>query len=330
MSKTRIAINGLGRIGRTTFRILLDRTDVEIVALNDLTDVSSIAQLLKYDSVYRRLGKELTVEGNTIHVDGQSIAYSSERNPEALPWAALNVDVVVDCTGLFKTYEKAEGHLKAGAKKVVLSYPVGDDAITSIVLGVNDNLLENNPKIVSNASCTTNCSAPLIKVLENNFGIKRGYLNTIHAYTADQKINDSFHSDARRGRAAAVNIVPTSTGAAKALGLIFPELKGKITGGSYRVPVITGSCVDMILELEKDATAEEINAAMKAASETDLKGVLEYNTDPLVSSDIVASPFSSIFDSELTSVDNGLVKVVSWYDNEYGYSNRLAELAARV
>ncbi|MDP4763471.1 MAG: type I glyceraldehyde-3-phosphate dehydrogenase [Salibacteraceae bacterium] len=330
MSKTRIAINGLGRIGRTTFRILLDRTDVEIVALNDLTDVSSIAQLLKYDSVYRRLGKELTVEGNTIHVDGQSIAYSSERTPEALPWAALNVDVVVDCTGLFKTYEKAEGHLKAGAKKVVLSYPVGDDAITSIVLGVNDDLLENNPKIVSNASCTTNCSAPLIKVLENNFGIKRGYLNTIHAYTADQRINDSFHSDPRRGRAAAVNIVPTSTGAAKALGLIFPELKGKITGGSYRVPVITGSCVDMILELEKDATAEEINAAMKAASETDLKGVLEYNTDPLVSSDIVASPFSSIFDSELTSVDNGLVKVVSWYDNEYGYSNRLAELAARV
>jgi glyceraldehyde 3-phosphate dehydrogenase len=247
-----------------------------------------------------------------------------------LPWAALNVDVVVDCTGLFKTYEKAEGHLKAGAKKVVLSYPVGDDAITSIVLGVNDDLLENNPKIVSNASCTTNCSAPLIKVLENNFGIKRGYLNTIHAYTADQRINDSFHSDPRRGRAAAVNIVPTSTGAAKALGLIFPELKGKITGGSYRVPVITGSCVDMILELEKDATAEEINAAMKAASETDLKGVLEYNTDPLVSSDIVASPFSSIFDSELTSVDNGLVKVVSWYDNEYGYSNRLAELAARV
>ncbi|MDP4934154.1 MAG: type I glyceraldehyde-3-phosphate dehydrogenase, partial [Salibacteraceae bacterium] len=201
MSKTRIAINGLGRIGRTTFRILLDRTDVEIVALNDLTDVSSIAQLLKYDSVYRRLGKELTVEGNTIHVDGQSIAYSSERTPEALPWAALNVDVVVDCTGLFKTYEKAEGHLKAGAKKVVLSYPVGDDAITSIVLGVNDNLLENNPKIVSNASCTTNCSAPLIKVLENNFGIKRGYLNTIHAYTADQRINDSFHSDPRRGRA---------------------------------------------------------------------------------------------------------------------------------
>lgn len=330
MSKTRIAINGLGRIGRTTFRILLDRTDVEIVALNDLTDISSIAQLLKYDSVYRRLGKELTVEGNTIHVAGQTIAYSSERNPEALPWAALNVDVVVDCTGLFKTYEKAEGHLKAGAKKVVLSYPVGDQSITSVVLGVNDNLLENNPKIVSNASCTTNCSAPLIKVLENNFGIKRGYLNTIHAYTADQRINDSFHSDARRGRAAAVNIVPTSTGAAKALGLIFPELNGKITGGSYRVPVITGSCVDMIIELEKDATAEEINAAMKAASETDLKGVLEYNTDPLVSSDIVASPFSSIFDSQLTSVDNGLVKVVSWYDNEFGYSNRLAELAARV
>lgn len=330
MSKKKIAINGLGRIGRTTFRILLERTDVEIVALNDLSDVGSIAQLLKYDTVYRRLKHELTVEGDNIKVNGHTIKYFSEKNPAALPWGKLGVDTVIDCTGLFKTYAEAEAHLNAGAKKVALSYPVGDKEITSVVLGVNDHLLKNNPKIVSNASCTTNCSAPVIKVLEENWGIKRGYLNTIHAYTADQRVNDSFHKDARRGRAAAANIVPTSTGAAKALGVIFPELKGKITGGSYRVPVITGSCVDLVIELEKEATAEEINQTMKTAAQTSLTGILEYNTDSLVSSDIVENPYSSIFDSELTDVSNGLVKVVSWYDNEFGYSNRLVELAARL
>lgn len=329
MSKTRIAINGLGRIGRTTLRILLERNDVEIIAMNDLTQQEAIVQLIKYDSVYRRLPFNLSVEENTIQVNGHSITYFTQRDPSKLPWKKLDIDVVIDCTGLFKTFEKAESHLLAGAKKVVLSYPVGDDAITSVVLGVNEEVLEANPTIISNASCTTNCSAPLIKVINEKFGIKRGYLNTIHAYTADQRINDSFHKDLRRGRAAAVNIVPTSTGAAKALGKIFPKLEGTISGGAYRVPLITGSCVDLLIETETRVTAEEVNAEMKAASETYLKGVLEYNQDPLVSSDIVASPFSSIFDSQLTTVDNGMLKIVSWYDNEFGYSNRLAELAAK-
>jgi glyceraldehyde 3-phosphate dehydrogenase len=326
----KVAINGMGRIGRTTMRQLLQQDNVTVVAVNDLVPQETLVQLIRFDSVYGRFPAEVTSSEGTITIGDHTIQFCSQPDPSKLPWQDLDVDVVLDCTGLFKTYDKAAAHLEAGAKKVVLSYPVGDDRIKSTVLGVNHDLLTSEDKIVSNASCTTNCSAPVVKILNDQFGIKRGVLNTIHAYTADQRINDSAHSDMRRARAAAVNIIPTSTGAAKALGKIIPSVDGKIAGSAYRVPVITGSCVDLVVELDKDATAEEINAAVEKEANGKLKGVLEYSTDPLVSSDIVANPSSSIFDSELTTVQDGLVKVVCWYDNEFGYSTRMAELCSYI
>jgi glyceraldehyde 3-phosphate dehydrogenase len=325
----KVAINGMGRIGRTTMRQLLRDSNVEIVAFNDLIDAGTLVKLLKYDSVYGPLPYEVSLAGDAISLNGKEVKSYSERNPADLPWGELGVDVVLDCTGLFKTYDAAAAHLEAGAKKVVLSYPVGDSKIKSVVLGVNDDILTSEDKIVSNASCTTNCTAPVVKVLNEKWGIEKGVLSTIHAYTADQRINDSAHKDMRRARAAAVNIVPTSTGAAKAVGKIFPELDGKIAGAAYRVPVITGSCIDLVLQLNKPFTVEEVNAAIKEAAEGEMKGVLKYSEDDLVSTDIVANPHSSIFDSQLTTDANGWLKVVSWYDNEFGYSTRMAELCVQ-
>ncbi len=327
---TRVAINGLGRIGRTTFRQLLNRNDVQIVAVNDLQQIDVLHNLLTRDSVYGRIEHELTVDGETFKVGAHTIEVLSQREPSKLPWKRLDVDVVLDCTGLYKSYEQAHQHIDSGAKRVLLSYPVGDDRVKNVVKGVNDSIITADDKIISNASCTTNCASPVIKVLQENWGIEKGVLNTIHAYTADQKINDSAHKDLRRARAAAVNIIPTSTGAAKAVGRIFPELKGMISGSAYRVPVITGSCVDLTVALNKSFTVEEVNAALKEAANGSLKGILQYSTEALVSTDIVASSYSSIFDSDLTTDANGWLRIVSWYDNEFGYSTRMAEMCAML
>jgi glyceraldehyde 3-phosphate dehydrogenase len=309
---------------------LLERNDVEIVAINDLTPQDMLFHLMKYDTIMGPLSYEANMNNNVIDVAGHSINLYSERDPGALPWSELGVDVVLDCTGLFKTYDKAEAHLNAGAKRVVLSYPVGDPKIKSVVLGVNDDELTGEDLIVSNASCTTNCTAPVAKVLQDNWGIKSGYLSTIHAYTGDQRLIDTAHSDMRRARAAAGNIIPTSTGAAKALGIILPELTGKVKGSALRVPVMTGSIIELYVQLEKPYTLDEVKGKMKEASEGRMKGVLQYNTDPIVSSDIVGSGYSSILDAGLMDQSDDMLKVVSWYDNEAGYSTRMADLAELV
>jgi glyceraldehyde 3-phosphate dehydrogenase len=322
----RVAINGMGRIGRTTFSQLYELEGVEVVAFNDLNTASILSKLLRYDSVYGPFHDLIEVEENIIKVAHHTIQCFTERDPANLPWNELNIDIVIDCTGLFKKYDQAAAHLEAGAKRVILSYPVKDEKIKSIVLGVNEDILTKEDYIVSNASCTTNCTSPVVQVIDDVWGIEQGVLNTIHAYTADQRINDSAHRDMRRARAAAVNIVPTTTGAAKAVGKIFPHLDGKITGSAYRVPVITGSCIDLVLKLEKPFIVEDVNDAMRNASEEYLAGILDYSEDELVSTDIIANPHSSIFDSLLTTDANGWLKVVSWYDNEFGYSTRMAEL----
>ncbi len=331
----RVGINGFGRIGRNFFRAVealkaVGETDIEIVAVNDLTDINTLATLLKYDSILGRLPQDVSVEGDTIVVGEQRIkALAIKEGPSALPWADLNVDVVIESTGIFTAAEKAKGHLSAGAKKVIISAPATGDDIT-IVMGVNDDKYDGSQNIISNASCTTNCLGPIAKVLNDSFGIVNGLMTTIHAYTQDQNLQDAPHKDLRRARAAALNIVPTSTGAAKAIGLVLPELKGKLDGYALRVPVPTGSVTDLTATLAKPATIEEINAAMKAAAEGPMKGILKYNEDPIVSSDIVTDPHSSIYDAPLTKVIDNQVKVVSWYDNEWGYSNRLANLVDLV
>jgi glyceraldehyde 3-phosphate dehydrogenase len=333
MAKARIAINGFGRIGRLTFRALLKKDNVEVVAFNDLTDTKTLAHLLKYDSVHGKFDGTIDVDGEYLIINGQRIKVYSERDPANLPWGELNVDVVVESTGIFRKREQLEKHLQAGAKKVALSVPSAtkDDVDATIVLGVNTEVLKPEHKIVSNASCTTNCLAPISKVLNDSFGIEFGLMNTIHSYTNDQIILDAPHKDLRRARAAAVSIIPTSTGAAKAIGLVIPELDGKLHGLAMRVPTPDGSIVDLTVKLKKKATVDEINAAMKAAAEGSMKGILKYETDPVVSADIVGSEYSSIFDSLLTMEKGGdLVKVVSWYDNENGYSNRLADLAVMM
>jgi glyceraldehyde 3-phosphate dehydrogenase len=333
MAKARIAINGFGRIGRLTFRALLKKDNVEVVAFNDLTDTKTLAHLLKYDSVHGKFDGTIDVDGEYLIINGQRIKVYSERDPANLPWGELNVDVVVESTGIFRKREQLEKHLQAGAKKVALSVPSAtkDDVDATIVLGVNTEVLKPEHKIVSNASCTTNCLAPISKVLNDSFGIEFGLMNTIHSYTNDQIILDAPHKDLRRARAAAVSIIPTSTGAAKAIGLVIPELDGKLHGLAMRVPTPDGSIVDLTVKLKKKATVDEINAAMKAAAEGPMKGILKYETDPVVSADIVGSEYSSIFDSLLTMEKGGdLVKVVSWYDNENGYSNRLADLAVMM
>lgn len=332
----RVGINGFGRIGRNFYRALLAQqeqgtADIEVVAVNDITDNSTLAHLLKFDSILGRLPYDVSLEGeDTIVVGPAKIkALEVREGPAALPWGDLGVNVVVESTGLFTNAAKAKGHLDAGAKKVIISAPATDEDIT-VVLGVNDDKYDGSQNIISNASCTTNCLAPLTKVLDDEFGIVRGLMTTIHAYTQDQNLQDGPHKDLRRARAAALNIVPTSTGAAKAIGLVMPNLKGKLDGYALRVPIPTGSVTDLTAELKKPASVEDINAAFKAAAEGRLKGILKYYDAPIVSSDIVTDPHSSIFDSGLTKVIDNQAKVVSWYDNEWGYSNRLVDLVALV
>lgn len=327
----KIAINGFGRIGRLTFRALLNMNDVEVVAINDLTDNPTLAHLLKYDTVHGKFNGTVTADDDNLHVNGTAIAALAEPDPAKLPWGDMGVDIVLECTGRFVSKEKAGLHIAAGAKKVIISAPAKGKDVPTIVLGVNEELIQPDVTVYSNASCTTNCLAPMVKTLDDMLGIESGFMTTIHAYTADQNIQDAPHRDLRRARAAASNIVPTSTGAAKAVGLVLPHLQGKLNGNAMRVPVPDGSITDFTAFVKKSATVDEINAAFKAAAEGALKGILEYNEDPIVSSDILGNPHSCIFDSELTMTDGGnLVKIVGWYDNEAGYSNRLAELATRV
>jgi glyceraldehyde 3-phosphate dehydrogenase len=332
MAKVKVAINGFGRIGRITYRALLKKENVEVVAFNDLTDPKTLAHLFKYDSVHGKFDGTVDVDGDKLVINGNAIRVYSERNPADLPWGDLDVDIVVECTGIFRKREQMNWHIEAGAKKVLLSVPsaAADDVDKTIVLGVNDDILTADDKLVSNASCTTNCLSPIAKVLHDNFGIKSGLMNTIHSYTNDQIILDSPHKDLRRARSAAVSIIPTSTGAAKAIGLVIPELDGVLHGLAMRVPTPDGSVVDLTCELEKVPTVEELNAAMKAAADGPMKGILEYCTDPIVSIDIVGNTHSSIFDADLTMVKGNIVKVVSWYDNEAGYSNRLADMVEKM
>lgn len=326
----RIAINGFGRIGRLTLRNLLNNPAVEVVAINDLTDTKTLAQLFKFDSSQGKFAGTVSAEADKIIINGKAIQTYAIKDPAGLPWASLEVDTVLECTGLFLSREKANLHLQAGAKRVILSAPPKDKDIPTVVLGINEQILEgSNERIISNASCTTNCLAPLVKIILDNWGISKGFMSTIHAYTADQRLQDAPHSDWRRARTAATNIVPTSTGAAKALSSVIPAIGNKISASSMRVPVAAGSVVELVLLVEKTTTVEEVNAAFKAASEGFLKGILEYSTDELVSTDIIGNPHSSIYDSGLCQFHDGLLKVTSWYDNEAGYSARLAEMAAR-
>ena len=333
----RVGVNGFGRIGRNFFRALEAQkaqgssTDIEIVAVNDITDNATLAHLLKFDSILGRLPQDVSLESDdTIVVGNQKIkALEVREGPAAMPWGDLGVDVVVESTGIFTDGTKAKGHLDAGAKKVIISAPAKNEDLT-VVLGVNDDKYDGSQNIISNASCTPNCLAPLAKVLNDEFGIVRGLMTTIHAYTQDQNLQDGPHKDLRRARAAALNIVPTSTGAAKAIGLVLPELKGKLDGYALRVPVPTGSVTDLTAQISKSASVEDVNAAFKAAAEGKLKGLLKYYDEPIVSTDIVTDPHSSIFDSGLTKVIDDQAKVVSWYDNEWGYSNRLVDLVALV
>jgi glyceraldehyde 3-phosphate dehydrogenase len=328
----RIGINGFGRIGRIVFRTMWARKgEFEIVGINDLTDAKTLAYLLKYDSVYGRFAGETGVDGTSLVVDGKKIPVSAEKDPAKLPWGQLKVDVVLECTGAFTNKADCAKHITAGAKKVILSAPPKDELDAIIVIGVNDASLKPEHKIVSNASCTTNCLAPVAKVLHENFGIKRGLMTTCHAYTGDQRLLDMIHKDPHRARAAALNIIPTTTGAAKAVGKVIPALKGRLNGYALRVPTPVGSIVDLTVELEKPATPEAINAAMKKAAEGELKGILGYTDDPIVSSDVIGTTVSSLFDGNLTqAIDPTFVKVCSWYDNEWGFSNRMADLAKKL
>ena len=330
MANVKVAINGFGRIGRLTFKALLERgSDIEVVAINDLTDTKTLAHLLKYDSTQGKFPGQVTSEEGSLTVNGKKIRVTAERDPAKLPWKELNVDVVLESTGRFTDDQSAGAHIQAGAKRVVISAPA-KGRVSTIVLGVNGDKLTADDTIVSNASCTTNCLAPMAKILNDTFGIEKGYINTIHAYTADQQLQDAPHKDLRRARAGAVNVVPTSTGAAVAVGLVLPELKGKLDGIAMRVPVPTGSVTDFTVVLKREVTAEEINAAIKKAADGPMKGILKYEVDPIVSSDIVGDTHSCIFDSELTAANGNLVKVVGWYDNEAGYSNRAADLIERM
>ena len=326
----KIAINGFGRIGRLTFRNLQQREGVEVVAVNDLTDNGTLAHLLKYDSAHGLLGETVEHTDTELIVGGKTIKASAERDPSALPWGDLGVDLVLECTGLFRSKEKASQHLKAGAKDVLISAPAQGDGVQTIVLGVNDDDLDRRANVFSNASCTTNCLAPVMKILHENYGVRVGAMTTIHAYTSDQNIQDGPHKDLRRARAAAYNIVPTSTGAANAVGKVIPEIAGKLFAIAVRVPVVTGSMIELNVSLDKTVTVEEVNSKFEEMANGAMKGILEYCVDPIVSSDIVKNPHSSIFDSLMTSVNEDMLKVVSWYDNEAGYSARLADLACRI
>ncbi len=337
MAKVKVGINGFGRIGRITFRAMAARPDeFEIVAVNDLSDPKALAMLLKYDSVQGRFNGTVEAEGDALIVNGKKVKVCKEKDPGNLPWKDMGVEVALESTGFFTkraTDAKPgyDSHLKAGAKKVVISAPAKDKPDLTVVRGVNDHLLTSEHKCVSNASCTTNCLAPMCKVLHENFGIEHGLMTTVHAYTNDQRIADQIHDDPHRARAAAVNIIPTTTGAAKAVGEVLPALNKKLTGISLRVPVPAGSITDLVAVLSKDVSVDQINQAMKAASESSLKGILQYNTDPIVSSDIVGNPHSCIFDAPWTlKIEGNMIKVLGWYDNEYGYSNRTADLIKQM
>lgn len=326
---TKVAINGFGRIGRLAFKALLEKKNIEVVAINDLTDTATLAHLLKYDSIHGRFNGTVEYTEDSFVVNGKTIKVTAERDPAQLPWGDLGVDIVLESTGRFVDEEGSKKHITAGAKKVVISAPAKGN-IPTVVLGVNDNILTGNEEVMSNASCTTNCLAPVAKVLHDSFGLEQGFITTIHAYTADQNLQDGPHKDLRRARAAAINMVPTTTGAAKAVGLVLPDLKGKLDGNAVRVPTPTGSLTDLVCTLSKEVSIEEVNAAMKKAAEGPMKGILKYTEDPIVSSDIIGDPHSSIFDSQMTSVNGRMVKVVSWYDNEAGYSNRVADLIEKI
>jgi len=330
MAKKRIAINGFGRIGRLTFRKLWDMEDVDVVAINDLTDNATLAHLLKFDSAHGKFDHDISATDQNIIINGDRVAASSERDPSKLPWADMNIDTVIEATGVFRNADGAKKHIEAGAKRVVISAPGKGDGIETIVLGVNSGGMTDDAPVYSNASCTTNCLAPVVMVLDQAFGIDKGSLTTTHAYTSDQRIQDAPHSDLRRARAAAQNIIPTTTGAAAAVGKVYPPIKDKLFAIAIRVPVITGSMIELNVILNKDASIDDINEAFKSAADGPLKGVLEYSTDPLVSTDIIGNEHSCIFDSLMTNTIGNLVKVVAWYDNEAGYSARLAELVARL
>ena len=324
----RVAINGFGRIGRSVFRILDKNKDIEVIAINDLSNQESLAYLLKYDTIMGRFSGNVNIEKDILHTDNESVQMLSERDPAKLPWEDLNIDIVIESTGVFRTCSALETHLKAGAKKVILTVPAKDKIDNTVVVGVNEDTLKKEHRIVSNASCTTNCLAPMAKILDESFGIKQGVMNTVHAYTNDQRLADVPHSDLRRSRAAAENIIPTSTGAARAVGMVLPQLNGKLDGIASRVPVPDGSVVDLFIELEKKVTVQDIHDAVKVAAETErMKNILYYSDSHIVSSDIIGNPYSSIYDSKCTKVKSGkYVRTLNWYDNEWGYSNRVVDL----
>lgn len=330
-----LAINGFGRIGRSVFKVAFERSDVNVVAINDITDAKTLAHLLKYDSNYGPYQHKVEAKEDAIIVDGKEIKVLAVRDPKSLPWKDMGVDVAIESTGVFRSASGPKGgykdHIEAGAKKVILTVPAKDEVDKTIVLGVNDSDLADSDLAVSNASCTTNCLAPVTKVLHDNFGVEQGLMTTTHAYTADQNLQDAPHKDLRRARAAALSIIPTTTGAAKAVGLVIPELNGKLNGMAMRIPTPTGSIVDLTVQLKGDPSVEEVNAAMKAAAEGPMKGILEYTEDPIVSIDIKGNPHSSIFDAQSTmKLGKGFFKVLSWYDNEWGYSNRVVDLAVKL
>ncbi|MEQ8909158.1 MAG: type I glyceraldehyde-3-phosphate dehydrogenase [Vicingaceae bacterium] len=330
MKMKRIAINGFGRIGRMTARVLLQREGMELVAINDLADATTLAHLFKYDSVHGQFQGEVKAENDDLLINGKVVKLFQQKSPDQLPWKENNIDIVIESTGLFRDQEGAGKHIQAGAKKVVISAPAKDESIKTVVLGINEHILEGEEKIISNASCTTNSLAPLVKILDEECGIESGYITTVHSYTGDQRLHDAPHRDLRRARAAAVSIVPTTTGAAKAITKIFPHLDGQLGGAGIRVPVPDGSLTDFTCVVKQPKSIEEINAAFKKAAEGELKGILAYTEDPIVSVDVQGNPHSSIFDAQLTSVIGKMVKVVGWYDNEIGYSNRLVDLVKKI
>lgn len=330
MGKIRVAINGFGRIGRVFTRAIQCNDNIELVAINDLSDTATLAHLLKFDSVHRGFNGTVVAGDNEIVINEKGVKVFNERDPENLPWAALNINIVIESTGIFRTKALASKHLRAGAKKVILSAPAKEDGVRTVVMGVNDYLIDGTEQIISNASCTTNCAAPMVKIIDELCGIQNGYITTIHSYTGDQRLHDAPHSDLRRARAAAESIVPTTTGAAKAITKIFPHLHGHMGGGGIRVPVPDGSLTDITCMVDDPVSAEELNNVFKEYAEGSLKGIIEYIEDPIVSTDIIGNTHSVIYDSKLTSIIGNMIKVVGWYDNEAGYSNRIVDLIERI
>ena len=330
MSKIRVAINGFGRIGRTFFRSVYNNSNIEVIAINDLVPINTIAHLLKYDSIHGIFTPSISHDAHSLVIDDQYILYSTHHDPEDLPWGKLDIDVVLESTGLFRTLDSSRKHILAGAKKVILSSPSIDNSLPTVVMGINDKILNGTEQVVSNASCTTNCCAPLIKLIDDKFIIESAYITTVHSYTSDQRLHDSAHNDLRRARGGAMSIIPTTTGAAKAITSIFPNLKGKIGGCGIRVPVPSGSLTDITYIVKKETNKEEVNHLFKEAAKNNLKNILSYIEDPIVSVDVIGNTYSCVFDSDLTSVIGRMVKVVGWYDNETGYSNRLIDLIERI